>query len=243
MLQVCLNGARLPNGLPEIPVSPADLAAHATAAIAAGAQDIHVHPKNDDGTDTLDPDIVAATLTSIRAVIPGWVRVGVTTGAWTEPDASRRSDLIRRWPVLPDHASVNWHEEGAELVARTLADRGIAIEAGIWSSPSGALQFATSPLHQHVIRVLAEVTDPDPGTVLATATALLAQIAESWSDPVLLHGEDTSTWPVLTLAAHAGLDTRIGLEDTLTQPDGTIPASNADLVRTAVQIIASSHQT
>jgi uncharacterized protein (DUF849 family) len=52
--------------------------------------------------------------------------------------------------------------------------------------------------------------------------------------PVLLHGEDGGAWPVLRLAVARGLPTRIGLEDTLTGPDGAPAAGNAALVRAAL---------
>ncbi|MFD6534103.1 3-keto-5-aminohexanoate cleavage protein [Streptomyces sp. NPDC060184] len=43
-----------------------------------------------------------------------------------------------------------------------------------------------------------------------------------------------STWPVLDLALARGLETRIGLEDTLTAPDGPPVADNGALVRLAL---------
>lgn len=110
MLQVCLNGPRTKAELAALPVSPAELAAQARAAVAvaAGARDVHLHPKSADGKDSLAPAVVAAAVTAVRAAVPG-VRVGVTTGAWAEPDPARRVRLIERWTVRPDHASVNWH--------------------------------------------------------------------------------------------------------------------------------------
>ncbi|MFE2751947.1 3-keto-5-aminohexanoate cleavage protein [Actinosynnema sp. NPDC059335] len=51
--------------------------------------------------------------------------------------------------------------------------------------------------------------------------------------PILLHGEDDSAWPVLDYASARGLDTRIGLEDTLALRDGRVAAGNAQLVRLA----------
>lgn len=52
--------------------------------------------------------------------------------------------------------------------------------------------------------------------------------------PILLHGEEGSTWPLFDLAVELGLATRIGLEDTLLLPDGSIAPGNAALVRAAV---------
>jgi uncharacterized protein (DUF849 family) len=233
MLQVCLNGARTPAEFAALPVSPTDLATAAAGAVAAGAADVHLHPKTPDGADSLDPDVVAAAVSAVRTAVPG-VPVGVTTGAWTEPDPARRADLVRAWTVLPDHASVNWHEDGAEKVAETLLARGIGVEAGVFSGTDAAARLRASSLAPRVLRVLAEVTDTDPATAADTATALLAELlAELVPGPVLLHGEDGGAWPVLALAAARGLDTRVGLEDVLVLPDGRTPVDNADLVLAA----------
>ncbi|MFI6550557.1 3-keto-5-aminohexanoate cleavage protein [Streptomyces prunicolor] len=228
MVQVCLNGAR---GVADgwmVPVSPGALADAAVEAVAAGATDVHLHPKSPCGHDTLSPRVLAVTLEAIRARVS--VPVGATTGAWAEPDPAARVERVRGWTVLPDHASVNWHEPGAEEVAAALLDRGVGVEAGIWSGTEGAARFAVSPLRSKVLRVLAEVTDPDADTAEASARALLAALGTGHGRPVLLHGEDGSAWPVLRLAGRLGLATRIGLEDTLLLPDGERAVSNAQLV-------------
>lgn len=239
MLQVCLNGSRGPGEPAAVPAVPEALAAAAAEAVAAGAEDVHVHPRTPCGSDTLSPRVLAETLTAIRAVVD--VPVGVTTGAWAEPDPVRRLARVRAWTVLPDHASVNWHEPGAESLAAALLDRGVAVEAGLWSGTDGPARFLRSSLAPRVLRVLAEVTDPSPARAEDTARALLATLARSpHARPVLLHGEDGSAWPVLRLARRLGLDTRIGLEDTLVLPDSTPAASNAQLVSAALAEPAGS---
>ncbi|HEV7651872.1 MAG TPA: 3-keto-5-aminohexanoate cleavage protein [Actinophytocola sp.] len=229
MLQVCLNGARTRADFAALPVSPAELAAEATAAVTAGAENVHLHPKTPDGTDSLAPDVVAAAVVAVRAAVP--VPVGVTTGAWAEPDPARRVAMIRAWTVLPDHASVNWHEDGAADVTEALLSRGMGVEAGIFSGTGAAGRFRASGLAPRVLRVLAEITDTDPATATGTASALLAALGPG---PVLLHGQDGGAWPVLAHARALGLDARIGLEDVLLLPDGSAPAGNADLVRAAL---------
>jgi uncharacterized protein (DUF849 family) len=211
-----------------VPVSPGALADSAVEAVAAGATDVHLHPKSPCGQDTLSPRVLAVTLDAIRVRVP--VPVGVTTGAWAEPEPAARLERVRKWTVLPDHASVNWHEPGAEEVATALLDRGVGVEAGIWSGTDGAARFAASPLRTKVLRVLAEVTDPDENTAEATARALLSSLDSDHGRPVLLHGEDGGAWPVLRLAGRLRLATRIGLEDTLFLPDGERALSNAQLV-------------
>jgi uncharacterized protein (DUF849 family) len=232
MVQVCVNGGRGSGDGALVPLSPGAMADSAAEAVAAGASDIHVHPKSPCGEDTLSPRAVAAALGGIRSRVS--VPVGVTTGAWAEPDPAARVARVRDWSVLPDHASVNWHEPGAEEVAAALLERGVGVEAGIWSGTDGAARFTASPLGPRVLRVLAEVTDPDPATAEDTARRLLAALGPAHGRPVLLHGEDGGAWPVLRLAARLGLATRIGLEDTLFLPDGRRAVSNAQLVTEAL---------
>ncbi|MEU0740605.1 3-keto-5-aminohexanoate cleavage protein [Streptomyces sp. NPDC006134] len=230
MTQVCLNGPRGSADGAVVPLTPETMAASAAGAVAAGATDVHAHPKTPCGQDTLSPRVLAVTLAAIRDRVPASVPVGVTTGAWAEPDPDARVARIRSWTVLPDHASVNWHEPGAERVAAALLDRGVGVEAGIRSGTDAAARFARSPLGPKVLRVLAEVTDTDPATAEASAHALLSGLGTAHGRPLLLHGEDGGAWPVLRLAGRLGLATRIGLEDTLLLPDGRRAESNARLV-------------
>lgn len=232
MIQVCLNGPRSAADHAAVPMSPGAAAEAAARAVAAGAVDVHVHPKTPCGQDTLSARAVAETVTAVRAAVPG-VLVGVTTGAWAETDPERRVARVRAWTVLPDHASVNWHEPGAEEVAAALLERGVGVEAGIWSGTDGARRFLGSPLGPRVLRVLAEVTDTGPDTARDTARSLLGALGAAHGRPLLLHGEDGGAWPVLRLALELGLDTRIGLEDVLLLPDGRPATSNADLVAAA----------
>lgn len=231
MIQVCLNGPRGAGDGAVVPLSPEALADSAAEAVAAGATDIHVHPKTPCGQDSLSPRVLAPTLEAIRARVS--VPVGVTTGAWAEPDTAARAERIRSWSTLcalPDHASVNWHEPGAEEVAAALIELGVGVEAGIWSGTEGASRFAASPLGPRVLRVLAEVTDTSAASAEESGRALLTELGSAFGRPVLLHGEDGGAWPVLRLAGRLGLATRIGLEDSLVLPDGERAVSNAQLV-------------
>jgi uncharacterized protein (DUF849 family) len=143
--------------------------------------------------------------------------------------------------VRPDHASVNWHEPGAEETAAALIDLGVGVEAGIWSGTDAAERFAVSPLGPKVLRALAEVTDTEAPE--ASARTLLAELGSAHGRPVLLHGEDAGAWPVLRLAGRLGLATRIGLEDTLALPDGQGALSNAQLVAEALAQYGSAQRS
>ncbi|MEI2774488.1 MAG: 3-keto-5-aminohexanoate cleavage protein [Tetrasphaera sp.] len=235
MLQACLNGARMPGEHPRLPVTPAALAADAAAAQAAGAAALHVHVKSAAGTDTFAARPLAATLEAIRRAAPG-LPVGVTTGAWAQPDVEARLANISTWSALPDHASVNWHEDGAEQVAAALLERGIGVEAGLWT-PTALDSWLRSGLRGRCLRVLLELPDRDAEVTERLSGHLLGRLREARDVvPVLLHGEGESTWPALRLARRLGLDTRIGLEDTLRLPDGALAPDNAALVAAAAEV-------
>ncbi|WP_327657317.1 3-keto-5-aminohexanoate cleavage protein [Streptomyces sp. NBC_00483] len=175
MLQACLNGARSRAECSHLPVTPDELATAAREAVAAGAEDIHLHPKDRDGRDTLDAAAVAATVDSVRAAVPG-VPVGVTTGAWATADPRARAAQVRAWTVLPDHASVNWHEDGATDVAAALLERGVGIEAGIYSGTGTAQPFLDWPQSHRVLRILAEITETTPQRAAHAAAGLLGEL-------------------------------------------------------------------
>lgn len=231
MLQACLNGARAPREHHHLPVRPEHLAQAAAASIEAGATGLHIHPKTNDGVDSLHPRIVTATLRAVRAAAPG-IPVGIPTGAWTTPEPQERVAAIRAWGMLPDHASVHWHEPGAEQIVEALLQRGIGVEAALRSGTDADEQFLRSPLRDRVQRVVAAVTDLTARGAQSTAEALVTRLRRVRT-PILLHGTAAGAWPVLRLALRDGLHARIGLEDTLQLPDGQIAADNAELVTAA----------
>jgi uncharacterized protein (DUF849 family) len=233
LLQACVNGARDLAEHPWLSADPSVVAQDAAAAVDAGAAEVHVHPKDAVGRDSLAADDVARWVGAVREAAPG-VPVGVTTGAWAEPDVERRLAAIEGWTELPDHASVNWHEDGADEVAALLLRRGVAVEAGLWDA-AGFEVWKRSPVRGNCLRVLIELPDEPTETLRDHAEGMIAHVQLEEPDlPILLHGEEGSTWPVFDLAVEFGLDSRIGLEDTLLLPDGANAPGNAALVRAAI---------
>ena len=237
MLKVCLNGSR--PRYERVPITVTEIATEARASVDAGADAIHVHPRAAGGAETLDVDLVLATIAAIREATPG-TPVGVSTHDGIvrhSTDPADRLAAIRRWVGPdqggPDFASVNWHEVGAADVAGTLLARGIGVEAGI-VTPTSASLFIGTHWPDQVLRVLVEaIPHVTPGAdgvwaVERVLTALGRQRA-----PVLVHGEDRWTWPVLRWAQAHGYDSRIGLEDTLIDEHGLRVFHNASLVEAA----------
>jgi uncharacterized protein (DUF849 family) len=237
-VKACINGARTPDEHPNLPVHPEQLAAAAVAAHQAGAKAVHMHPKTPDGVDSLQPDTVDAAVSAVRRAAPG-LPLGVTTGFWALPDPDERLRAVAGWTVLPDFASVNWHEPGSEKLARLLLSNGLGVEVGIFHAEAAA-SWARSEMAMHCMRVMIELqADGDPESWIATADDLLSQVlAVGSSAPVLLHGLDESCWPLLEHAGRRGVQTRIGMEDTLVLPDGSAAPGNAALVSAAVALLS-----
>jgi uncharacterized protein (DUF849 family) len=235
-VKACINGARTPDQHPNLPVTPEQLAAAALSAHLAGARAVHLHPKTPDGRDSLAPDVVGAAVAAVRSAAPG-LPLGVTTGFWALPDADARRRAVEEWTVLPDFASLNWHEPGAPELARVLLGKGIGVEVGLFHLEA-VQSWAGSTMAEHCMRVMIELQGHQG---VAVADAMLSRVMAAGSPaPVLLHGLDESCWPLLKHAAACGVQTRIGMEDTLRLPDGSVTPDNAALVSAAVRLLGGS---
>ena len=239
LMKAALNGNRPPGSHPALPLTPSELANSAKASVGAGAGAIHLHARDASGVESLEPDDVARAVAAVRAAVSK-TPVGVTTGAWIVPAVDERHALVAAWGVLPDFASVNFQEEGAEELAKLLLDRRVDVEAGLCDAAAAA-RFTTSAVAGRCLRVLIEPQESD----LATALRSVAEI-ESVLDRAgvpaqrLLHGTGATVWALIAEAARRGYDTRIGLEDTLVREDGTEAAGNAALVVEAQRVYAGA---
>jgi uncharacterized protein (DUF849 family) len=71
LIKACLNGSRALANHPALPVTPSQLAEAAAQAVAAGAGALHIHPRGDDGAQTLDAHAQGDALRAIRMGCPG----------------------------------------------------------------------------------------------------------------------------------------------------------------------------
>ena len=237
-IKACLNGRRTPADHPAVPVTPGQLALAAAAAVAAGAEAVHLHPRGPDGRESLRAPDVGAAVGAVRAACPG-TPIGVTTGLWAAADVWTRRDEVMGWADLeqaqrPDFASLNVSEDGWQELAVILADAGIGAEAGVWSVADAEATAAFDP-SAGWLRVMVEIAGATAATATMRADEILDTLyAARMTAPILLHGENDSCWPLVAHAGRLGLATRIGLEDVLTGPDGRDVPGNAELVRLAL---------
>jgi uncharacterized protein (DUF849 family) len=227
-VKACLNGGRTREEHAAVPQTPAELAADAVAVRRAGAFAVHVHPRDKRGVQTMQAAACDAAVAAIRAAVPG-VQLGLSTSEAIDPDPFARAAALRAWRQRPDFVSVNLSELGWAGIFRAALHAGIAVEAGL-ATPADAEQLTSSPFAHQVERALVEVSG---GAQEAHAIAQLIPDGV----PQLWHGYGERTWEVLSAAAAAGHDVRVGLEDVLVLPDGRVAAGNAELVAAAVELV------
>ncbi len=238
MIQAALNGSRRCNEHPGVPCTPDAIARDAVACVVAGASELHIHPRGSDGLETHDPLTIYAVCRQVRE--SARVPVGVSTGAWIEPDFEKRLSLIRSW-FGPDYASVNCSEEGAVTVMQTLIAAGIGVEVGI-GRPEEIEIFARSMLifSKGVVRILVEPAGdelPDETAARERFDAIHGALDRLGAmNPRLQHTNGPLAWFAVRDARRRRWDTRIGFEDTLVGPRSKRVLSNAELVASAIEV-------
>ena len=244
-MKACLNGGRSGTDHPAVPVSPAELAASAAEAVAAGAEAIHMHTRGVGGRESLRAADVAAAVLAVRQACPG-TPVGVSTGLWiTGGDPETRHAAVASWASLsaaerPDFASVNVSEPGAWETTAALAAAGIAVEAGVWSVTDVTSLAAAEP-RAGWLRVMVEVLGVRAASAIPVADEILASLDDQGvTVPRLLHGEGHTCWPLIAHAGALGLPARIGLEDTTSGPDGRAVTGNGELTSLAIALWTAS---
>jgi uncharacterized protein (DUF849 family) len=234
VIKAALNGGRTREEHPGIPITPTELAEAAKQSVAADAGAIHFHVRGANSKESLEPEHVAAALAAVRAAVPG-TPVGVSTGAWILQNARLRHEMISRWKVQPDFASVNFKEDGAVPLAELLLSRSVPVEAGLCDVP-GTEVLVASGLASRCFRILLEPMDASLDAALRTLEQVEATLkAGGVKLPIVLHGLNQTAWDLINTAAARGYDTRVGFEDILTLPDGRRAPSNGALVGEAAR--------
>jgi uncharacterized protein (DUF849 family) len=238
LIEVALNGNRSRNEHAAVPQTPAELATAARDAVAAGAGAVHFHVYGPGGVESLDPGDVTAAVEAVRAAVPG-IPFGVSTGAWIVRDTAQRLKKVMQWNVLFPYVSINFNEDGARDLGRWMVSQGIHIEAGMGNEAAAKL-FTQAGFANLCVRAMFEPEHQNLKEALEVVDKMDAALTRVWIEtPRLLHGYNATAWDMVREAKRRGWQTRIGLEDTLTLPDGRPAKDNAELVAAAKQIVES----
>jgi len=237
-VQAALNGD---SDHPAAPRAANRIAHDAKAAVAAGAQSVHVHAFDDDGVETLDGDNCGKMLRAIRRECPG-VQISLTTFAAIVEDPVRRYSIVSSWTEMPDMVTANQGEDGIIDLCELLISRGVEIEAGLLSVED-ARKFVAAPRHLRWRRVLIEPLDADPDQAVRHAEEMEGIVLDAgFALEQVHHGYGIASWAVNRRAIARGHGIRTGLEDVAVLPDGRPAEGNAELVKAAVSLIEASRR-
>jgi 3-keto-5-aminohexanoate cleavage enzyme len=248
---------------PAIPYTPAEYAAEARRIVDEGGVHIHIHARRADGTPSYEAGDFTAIHDAIRAEVGDAAILNFSTGTIGVPVA-KRVEYLRACP--PEVAAVNMgsmnyakyskrrkafvfetvfpnpFSEIVELL-EALRELGVKPEhecfdlghvGSLW--PLIDMGVLEPPLHvDFVMGVVGGV--PPTARNLAVMADNLAEI----SAPTQPHhwgviGISRAQWTLLAAALALGGSVRVGLEDNLYLPDGTMARSNGELIAKARQM-------
>jgi 3-keto-5-aminohexanoate cleavage enzyme len=229
---------------PNLPVTPAEIAADVKRCRDAGASLFHVHARDGDQKPTLDIRVYKANVRAIREAAPD-VIIQLSTGARAGKDWDARANPIRLLPEMGSFTTGSNNLPGIvyenspqfiEFLAGVYRDTGVKPEIEVFETGmiANALilekkEYLKPPLHFDFVLGA-------PGAMPGTIKNLLflsesIPAASTWS----VAGIGRAEIPLSSTAIAMGGHVRVGLEDNLALPDGT-SASNPLLVEKVVRI-------
>ncbi len=239
---VAPNGARRNKAdHPALPISVAETAQTAKACFAAGADCIHLHIRDDNGQHSLDAGRYREAIAAIKQAAPA-MAVQITTEAAGIFDVSAQYACLQQ--VRPKAVSVSVREMARDVaVAGKLY--GFAAEAGIDL--------------QHILYDVKDVTLLNEwwkSGIVARSLHSVLFVLGRYQPPVLAQPKDLAglldatanmdfNWTVCAFgqnelacvrqALKHGGNIRVGFENNMQLPDGSVATDNAQLVALAVQ--------
>jgi 3-keto-5-aminohexanoate cleavage enzyme len=249
---------------PAIPYTPAEYAAEARRIVDEGGVMIHIHARKPDGTPSYEVEDFAAITDAIRAEVGDAVIVNFSTGTIGVPVAKRIEYLRACRPEVAalNMGSMNYakysrsrrqfvfkmvfanpFEEIVELL-EAMNELGIkpeheCFDVGHVGSLAPLIDMGVLRQPLHVDCVMGVV-----GGIPPSARNLAAMVENVPPDPP---GADTRShwgvigisrdqWMLVSAALTLGGSIRVGLEDNLYLPDGTMARSNGELIAKARQM-------
>jgi uncharacterized protein (DUF849 family) len=241
------GGRRIKADHPAIPLSPAELARCAAECLDAGAAMMHVHVRKGDGTHLLDADAYRAAIAAIRAEVGDRLVVQITSEALGVYAPAEQIAVVKA--VRPQAASLALREVAPDAAAEPAfldllgwMARERAAPQIILYAPEEAVRLAAlrdaGKLPWDDIPVLYVLGRYTPGQKSAPEDLLPFLDAGMprfghWS--VCAFGQREAA--CVTAGALLGGHVRVGFENNLQLPDGSIATSNAELVDTVAALL------
>jgi uncharacterized protein (DUF849 family) len=241
---------------PAIPYTPQEYAAEARRIVDEGGIHIHIHARRPDGTPSHAAEDFTAIHDAIRAEVGDAAILNFSTGTIGVPLAQRVAYLRACPPEVAalNMGSMNYAKYSPrrkdfvfqtvfanpfdEIIAllRAMAELGIKPEHECFDlghvgslAPLIDMGVLAPPLHVDFVMGVLGGVPPTARNLAAMADNLPEGVPAHWG----VIGISRVQWPLLAAALSLGGSVRVGLEDNLYLPDGTMARSNGELVARA----------
>ena len=220
---------------PALPLTPAEIARDATACASAGAHVLHLHVRDASGAHSLAPEDYRPAIAAVREAAGETLIVQVTTEAVGRYSPQEQMAVVRELrpeavsialrELAPDAAS---QEEAVEFYA--WADgAGIGIQHIVYTAEEAKrlVSMFRKNRHLHALFVLGRYAagqQSQPADLLP----FLEHWPPGWPWTVCAFGRAERA--CLAEAIRRGGHVRVGFENNLLRPDGTVADSNAEQV-------------
>jgi 3-keto-5-aminohexanoate cleavage enzyme len=245
VIMVAPNGARRTKSDHEkLPITPAEIADEAARCARAGASVLHVHVRSEDGRHTLDPDRYRIAIDAVRRRLGERMVIQVTTEAVGRYGPAEQMAMVRE--LHPEAVSLALAElipgDGASSEAAAflawLRDERIAPQYILYA-PDEVARFhdlrrrgviaQRRPFALFVLGRYAGQAEAQPGDLLPFLAVHDAECP--WAACAFGRSEAACVLTAAGLGGHA----RVGFENNLWRADGSLAASNADLVEQVIE--------
>ncbi|MCZ4093910.1 3-keto-5-aminohexanoate cleavage protein [Sinorhizobium psoraleae] len=238
---------------PALPLTPDELAAAAAGCLEAGACMIHIHVRDKHGGHLLDADAYRAATAAIRATVGDRLVIQITSESLGVYSPAEQMEVVRQArpeavsialrELLPDES----HETGFAQFLEWLRSERIVPQIILYTPEEAALLAALTArglipfVHLPVLFVLGRYAAEQR----ATPSDLLAFLAPGI--PRFAHWSVCAFGPrepaCVTAGALFGGHVRVGFENNLWLPDGSLASDNAALVAASSAALRASGLT
>ena len=230
---------------PNLPESPADIAASARGSYEAGAAVIHIHLRDEQGNFTTDLGVARRTVELVREACPGIVQLS-TGGMFDYADRMRlvesRPAMATLNPCTMSFADAEFRNPPKEMrkMAARMIELGIKPEVELYDVGhlGVMLQLVKEGLLLEPLQVsfVMGVQGGMPGDPQILSW-LVKELPEGTSWQVIAIAR--ANLPMTTIGLAMGGNARTGMEDTLMVASHVLADSNAQLVGRLVNIAKS----
>jgi 3-keto-5-aminohexanoate cleavage enzyme len=264
IIKACLNGGRGREQNPNVPWTPAEVAAEAKRCADAGAAIVHIHGRTSQGGTSYDPAWYAEADRLIRAQTN--LIVNHTTARMPDASIDQVLRYLRETPEPVDMISLN---AGTIAFSAPLSrgtrqtvvipnsyddlrqtilvchERGIVpepavLDTGFLTNVATLVQDGLLPVPRYLLVEFSgrfgDGFQIMPGTP-RSYFYMTACVKELFPNAIwAAHGIEESVFTIASLAIATGAHVRIGFEDRATLVDGSLAKSSADFVAWAVNV-------